>query len=82
MKDLIEVFEANSKMAMKQSEDAIVQRNWVKAERKETESETWHEAARLLKRECEKSKAENYIETRYPNKDNIIPPKSVTNPHI
>ena len=47
-----------------------------------TESETWHEAARLLKRECEKSKAENYIETRYPNKDNIIPPKSVTNPHI
>ena len=81
MKDLIEVFEANSKMAMKQSEDAISKRNWVKAERKETEAEAWQEAARLLKRECFKDKSDNYIETRDP-KVNIIPPKSVNNPHI
>jgi len=51
MKNLIEVFEANSKKAMKESEKAIGEKNWVKSERKETEAETWQEAARLLKRQ-------------------------------
>lgn len=52
MKNLIEVFEANSKKATQESEQAIGERNWVRSERKETESETWREAARLLKKCC------------------------------
>ena len=51
MDNIIKLFEANSKKAMSESEAAISQRKWVKAERKETESETWQEAARILKKE-------------------------------
>lgn len=50
---LIEKFASFSKLAMEQSEKAIQERNWVKGERKETESETWLEASRTLKREFE-----------------------------
>lgn len=51
MEKLIKLFEANSKKAMSESEAANSNRNWVKGERKETEAETWAEAARLLKKE-------------------------------
>jgi hypothetical protein len=52
MKKELETLAASFKhfadQAMKQSEDANASKNWVKGERKETESETWMEAHRIV----------------------------------
>lgn len=53
IKKVLEQFKEFSKVAMQQSGAANSARNWVKGERKETESETWLEAYRTLKREFE-----------------------------
>jgi len=68
MDNIIKLFEANSKKAMSESEAATSQRNWVKAERKETESETWQEAARILKNE----------QSRQADVSGSLPPESVS----
>ncbi len=47
---LADTFKHFAEKSMQESEAAIGERNWVKAERKETEAETWMEAHRMLKK--------------------------------
>ena len=66
---LADKFKKFSDRAMKEAEAANGARNWVKGERKETESETWMEAYRMTKK---------LIDAPPPAESKEVPKKSIS----